>query len=658
MLLTAVIVSYSPVWWAGYVWDDDVYSTANPRIIGPLGLKEIWTTSAADISPLTITTFWLEHALWGLTPLPYHLVNVFLHAACAVVLWQVLRNLRVPGAWLGAALWALHPVQVESVAWVTETKNAESGLFYLLAALFFLRWLRGRDLRGGGGNGWNYGLTFLFAVLAMASKSSTVILPLELMLGAWWMEGRWQWRNLVAMGPIFLSSIAASALSVWTQGLNLAETINPQAVRTWPERLIMAGDAVGFYLGKLLWPYPLMAIYPPWRPDAGSVFSYFPLLAVIGLLAIFWLKRDSWARPWFFVFAYFLMALLPVLGLVDNPIFAYSLVFDHFQYLASMGPLALAGTGLVRSSELIRPEKPWLLPGLGVGWLLVLGIVSWQRAWVYQSEKTLWADAVVKDPNNWVGYYNLGTFSEGNWSPDEKLAWFQKSLAINPDYAPAHNNLGLVLEEKGEIDAATAQFEKALNLDSNYAAARYNVGRMLQQKGQVDAAIGQYEKALEIDPNFAAVHSNLGAGFYQKGQLDAAMIEFRKAVEIDPNYADAHSNLGACLFQAGRMDEAIVEYQKALAIHPTDAGARRNLGLAFFRTGRLDEAIGELQRTLEINPGFADAHTDLGNALLQKGRLDEAIAQFKGALQLEPNDSQARSNLVRAEAAQEASGSH
>ena len=186
--------------------------TANPCVVGPLGLKEIWTTNAADICPLTLTTFWVEHALWGLEPLPYHLVNVLLHGACAILLWRVLRSLRVQGAWLGAALWALHPVEVESVAWITEMKNTESGLFFLLSILFFVRWLRAKDFDGRTGGGWNYALTLLFAALAMASKSSTVILPVVLCLCAWWMEGRWHWRNLARVVPIFLMSIAGQCL--------------------------------------------------------------------------------------------------------------------------------------------------------------------------------------------------------------------------------------------------------------------------------------------------------------------------------------------------------------------------------------------------------------------------------------------------------------
>jgi len=360
ILILAVILAYQPVWHAGFIWDDDDHVTANPCIVGPLGFKEIWTTSYADISPLTRSTFWLEHALWGLAPLPYHLVNVLMHGACAVALWRVLKILRVPGAWLGAALWALHPVQVESAAWITETKNTQSGLFFLLSILFFVKWLGTKDLNKRIGGGGCYALTLVFAALAMASKSSTVILPVALCLCAWWIEGRWRWRNLARVIPVFVMSIAASALSIWTQKLHLATLTDPQWVRSWPERLVGAGDAVWFYLGKLLWPHPLITVYPRKEIDAGQWISYLPLLAVIVVLYILWLKRDSWSRPWFFIFAYFLAALLPVLGLFDNAIFRYSLVFDHFQYLASMGPLALAGAGMVTLANFVIPEKFWL----------------------------------------------------------------------------------------------------------------------------------------------------------------------------------------------------------------------------------------------------------------------------------------------------------
>jgi tetratricopeptide (TPR) repeat protein len=577
ILILCVLLTYTPVWHAGFIWDDDAHLTANPCIVGPLGLKEIWTTSAANICPLTLTTFWAEHALWGLAPLPYHLANVLMHGASAVLLWRVLRSLRVQNAWLGAALWALHPVAVESVAWITEMKNTESGLFFLLSILFFVRWLRAKDLDRRAGDGWNYALTLLFAALAMASKSSTVILPVVLCLCAWWTEGRWHWRNLARVVPIFLMSIAASALSIWTQGLALATITDSQFVRTWPERLAAAGDAVWFYLGKLLWPHPLITIYPGWQIDATQWVSYLPLLAVIVMLAIFWLKRQLWSGACFFAFAYFIAALLPVLGLIDNPIFRFSPVFDHLQYLGSIGPLALAGTGLARFSDFIIPKKPWLQSTLCAGLLLILGTASWQRTWAYESQETLWTDTLAGNPNSFMG----------------------------------HCSLGVALFEKGQVDDAVAQYEKALEINPNYVAAHYNLGNALFRKGQLDEAIAQFQKALEINPKDAEAHINLGNALLQKEQLDEAVGQFQKAVEINPNDAEARYDLGNALFQKGQLDEAVAQFQKALAIDPNSFATHYNLGVALFQKGQLDEAITQFQEVLRLKPDFSPAQGTL-----------------------------------------------
>jgi protein O-mannosyl-transferase len=576
-LILCVLLTYTPVWHTGFIWDDDAHLTANPCIVGPLGLKEIWTTSAANICPLTLTTFWVEHALWGLAPLPYHVVNVLMHGACAVLLWRVLRSLRVQGAWLGAALWALHPVAVESVAWITEMKNTESGLFFLLSILFFVRWLRAKDLDRRAGDGWNYALTLLFAALAMASKSSTVILPVALCLCAWWTEGRWHWRNLARVVPIFLMSIAASALSIWTQGLALATITDSQFVRAWPERLAAAGDAVWFYLGKLLWPHPLITIYPRWPIDATQWVSYLPLTVVIVILAIFWCKRQLWSRACFFAFAYFIAALLPVLGLIDNPIFRFSLVFDHLQYLASIGPLALAGTGLVRFPDLIIPKKPSLQSTLCAGLLLIVGMASWQRTWAYESQETLWTDTLAKNSHSFMGHCSLG------------VAFF----------------------EKGQLDDAVAQYQKALEINPNYVAAHYNLGNALFRKGQLDEAIAHFQKALEINPKDAEAHINLGNALLQKEQFDEAVGQFQQAVEINPNDAEAHYDLGNALFQKGQLEEAVGQFQKALEISPNSFATHYNLGVALFQKGELGEAITEFQEVLRLKPDFSPAQDSL-----------------------------------------------
>ncbi|MBV8274142.1 MAG: tetratricopeptide repeat protein [Verrucomicrobia bacterium] len=375
-------------------------------------------------------------------------------------------------------------------------------------------------------------------------------------------------------------SIAASAVSIWTQGLQLATVHDPQWVRTWPERLATAGDAVWFYLGKLLWPHPLIVNYPRWQIDAWRWVSYLPLLAVIGILSIFRLKRKPWCRVCFLAFTYFITALLPILGLIDNPIFRFSLVFDHFQYLASMGALALAGAGLARLSDFILLEKPWLQSALCAGLLLILGTVTWQRTWAYESQEALWSDTLTDNPNCWAGHNNLGLVFFRRGQAEEAIKHFQKALEINPNYAEAHSNLGAALGRKGQVDEAVEQFRKALEINPNYVEAHSNLGLALFQKGQMQEAVAQYQKALEINPNSFEGHANLGNAFFTKGQLDEAVTQYEKAAEIDPNYFAGHYNLGLAFFRKGQLDEAVIQFRETLRLKPDFGPAKVQLAQA------------------------------------------------------------------------------
>jgi tetratricopeptide (TPR) repeat protein len=536
LLFGAVLLVYQPVWYAGFIWDDDSHLTVNPVIVGPMGLKEIWTTKAALVCPLVLTVFWIEHAIWGLAPLPYHLVNVLQHGLCAMALWRVLRSLQIPGAWLGAALWALHPLQVESVAWISEMKNTQSCLFFLLTILLFVKWLKAKE------SNRNYALTLLFAALAITSKFSTVVLPIVLALCAWWVEGRWQWRHLLRLMPIVAMSIIASGITLWLGTLEPVLASAP-AARGWPERIAVAGDVTWFYVGKLIWPYPLMAVYPRWQIDATQWISYLPLLAVLVVSLIFWLKLESWGRPWFFGWAYFLVALSPFLGLIDQSFWRYSFVEDHLQNLAGMGLLALAAAGLVRGADFALPGKRWLQCTLGAALLLLLGLVSWQRCWAYQSEETLWTDTLAKNPNCWVGYNNLGFAFGKNGRTDEAVVQYQKALEIHPHFAEAHTNLGNILFQRGQVDAAINQYGKALEANASYVEAHNNLGIALAQKGQVDAAMMEFREALALNPLYVQAYNNLGTALFQKGQVNDAIIQFREAVQLKPDYSDAQNNL-------------------------------------------------------------------------------------------------------------------
>ena len=614
ILLAAVFLAYQPVWSAGYLWDDPVLLTANPCILGPLGLKEVWTTAAGDICPLTITTLWLGHALWGLNPLPFHLVNVLLHGLCALALWRVLRSLHVPGAWLGAALWALHPVQVDSAAWITEMKNTESGFFFLLAVRFFVKGLRSNDLGEQGESAarsepvGKYVLTLLFAALAMLSKASAVVLPVILCLCAWWVESRWRRRHLVKVAPIFLMSLAAGLLSIWTQKIQGAD--DPVWALSFPQRLIAAGDAIWFYLGKLIWPFPLMAVYPRWQIEAGDPLAYFPLLAALVLSGVLWFRRESWSRPYLFAWAVFLIALLPILGFVSNTFSRYSLVADHFQYLAAMAPLALAGAGMTMLAELLLAGKTLrIIAGAAV--LLILGIGTWQRTWVYQDAMTLWTDTIAKNPACWVGHNDLGAALMNQGRLDAAIPEFQKAAELNPNYADPHNNLGNVYLKKGEADAAIAQCRQALKIYPEIAQAHVIMGLALTQKGNAAEAIAEYQKAISINPIFGEAHSRLGLAFLKERQLDDAVVQFQEALEINPQDAEAHTDLAFALYHKGQAGEAAAEYEKVLQINPNDAAAHNNLGFILARNGRLNEAIAQFQEALRLKPDYGDAQYNL-----------------------------------------------
>ena len=357
LLIAFVFIAYTQVFRAGFIWDDESHLTQNPCVVGPLGLKEIWTTTQAVYYPLVLTTFWALHKFFGLNPLPYHLLNISFHAASAILLWRILQVLRVRGAWLGAALWALHPVMVQSVAWVTELKNTQSCVFYLLSILFFLKWedqggavSRPSERRTGDRCSSVFGLSLLFFLLATLSKTSVVMLPFVLALCVWWMRGRIRWRDTLALAPFALISVVASAWTIWEQRFH-ARAVGPDWVQTFPERLIIAGKAIWFYLGKLVWPHPLIFIYPRWDVDSSKVVAYLPLLAAIAGLVALWFIHAKWGRALFFAAAYYVVSLFPVLGFFSVYFFRYSFVSDHFQYLASMGPLALTGAGIATLLE-------------------------------------------------------------------------------------------------------------------------------------------------------------------------------------------------------------------------------------------------------------------------------------------------------------------
>ena len=636
LLIVFVFIAYAQVFRADFIWDDESHLTRNPCVVGPLGLKEIWTTTQAVYYPLVLTTFWALHKFFGLNPLPYHLLNIFLHVASAILLWRILQILRVRGAWLGAALWALHPVMVQSVAWVTELKNTQSCVFYLLSILFFLKWEdQGAAVsRPPERRTLVFALSLLFFLLATLSKPSVVMLPFVLALCIWWMRGRIRWRDTLALAPFALISVVASAWTIWEQRFH-ARAVGPDWTQTFPERLIIAGKAIWFYLGKLVWPHPLIFIYPRWDVDSSKVVAYLPLLAAIAGLVALWFIRAKWGRALFFAAAYYVVSLFPVLGFFSVYFFRYSFVSDHFQYLASMGPLALTGAGIATllgrfcetpadfvshpdtvprsGSTIASPRWRLVLSGGLCGILLVsLGFLTWRQTAQYHNLFALYTATLQKNPRCWMAHYNLG----------------------------------IVLSEQGEADQAIDHYRQAVALRPDYAEAHYNLGRLLVEHGQLNDAIAHYERAAAINPADAEAQNNLGVTLFGIGRTDDAIAHYQKALEIRPDYAEASCNLANALIAKDDFDGAIARYKACLAAIPDQEEAQYNLASALLRKGRTDEAIVEYQKVLQMHPESADAHANLGIAWLTKGRVRDAMAEYTKALQISPENLAALSNLA------------
>jgi tetratricopeptide (TPR) repeat protein len=629
LLIALVLIAYVRAFNAGFIWDDEAHLTHNPCIVGPLGLKQVWTSGRAVYYPLVLTTFWVLHKVAGLTPWPYHLLNVLLHAGSTVVLWQVLRQLKVRGAWLGAVLWALHPVMVQSVAWVTELKNTQSGLFYLLSIFYFLKWERSSPSGFADVSDRNsielaksaslmrrwFALSLVFFVLATLSKPSVVMLPVVLALCIWWQKGRIARLDFPAIVPFVLISAVASAWTIFEQKFH-AGAIGAEWAQTWPERLIVAGRVIWFYLAKLAWPNPLIFIYPRWQINSSQLSAYLPLLAVSAGLLILWWAPAKWGRAVFFAAAYYIVSLFPVLGFFDVFFFRYSFVSDHFQYLASMGPLALLGAGIVttveRFSEIaVVKSKSRLLAATSGIFLLLLAFLTWRQTGVYHDLITLYTATLRNNPSCWMAHYNLGIALGEHGKADEAIAHYQHAIELRPSYAEAHYNLGRLLAQKGQLDDAVSHYEKALEINPADAEARNNLGVTLFGMGRVDDAIAQYQSALKIRPDYAAASCNVANALLSKGDLDGAITRYSICLGLSPNQAEAQYNLASALLRRGRTDEAIVHYQKVLQLQADNADAYANLGSAFLERGRVGEAITAYRNALRISPENVPAQSNL-----------------------------------------------
>lgn len=565
-LAAITFVAYLPVWRAGLIWDDGSFVVNNPLIRQPGGLWQFWfSTRPLDFFPMTSSLLWVEWRLWGASPLSYHVANVCLHLAGTLLLWRLLAAMRIPGAWLAAALFALHPVNVESVAWISEQKNTLCLVFYLLSLLLYVRWDDARESPEDCGR-WQadvgghasfpfplpgpalYWLSLAAFVLALLSKTAVAPLPLVLLGLAWARRGRIGRADLGRSAPFFVAALAVGLVSLWFQS---HRAIGSDVVRTdnfWA-RLAGAGWAIWFYLGKALLPLDLRAIYPRWQIDPARWGSYLPGLLVAAGFLTCWRWRQRWGRSLLLALGYFVAMLLPVLGFLNISFMQYSLVADRWQYFAIIGPIALGAAALARW----RPGKsPAVRNAACLALLSILGLLTWKQCGIYADAETFWQTALTRDA----------------------------TLPI------AHNNLGKALYERGRMDEAMGHFQQALEFQPGYAMAEFNLGELLSQLGRLDESIPHFQRALSIQPRYADAHNNLAIAFARTGRLDEALAHFQQAVAIRPDDPEIHNNLGGTLCQKGRTDEGIAHLKRALELDPDYAGARESLAKILQQRGQ------------------------------------------------------------------------
>ena len=642
LLAAMTVAAYVPVVHAGFIWDDDAYVTENATLRSFEGLRRIWFEPGAvpQYYPLTFTTLWLEYRLWGLEPLGYHAVNVLLHAATAVLLWLALRRLRVPGAWMAAAIFAVHPMMVESVAWITERKNVLSGCLALGA---FLLYLRAAPPAGRVSRPAYLGACVLF-VAALLSKTVTCSLPAVLVLVLWWRHGTIDRRTVTLLAPMFVIGLGLAMVTIWVEREHVG-ALGDEWALSFVERVLVAGRVLWFYPRTLLWPHDLAFIYPRWAIDAEVWWQYLFPIAAAGTVVALYLARHRIGRGALVAVLCYAGMLTPALGFFNVYPMRYSFVADHFAYLPSIALIVLATGAATDAMQRYAPGRAWVRSAVGGPVLLLLAVLTARQTTIYYDLRTLWADTLAKNPECWMAHNNFGMLLIAEGNVDQGVAHYREAIRLKPDFAEAYNNLAAALTSQGKDDEAIEALREAIRSQPSYAGAYSNLGAVLQGKGQIETAVGLYLLALQIQPGHLDTRQNLGLALAALGRAEEGIAQLEAVVRERPDLPDAHTNLANVLRAQGRLAEATTHYSEVLRLQPGRAEAYNNLGVALAMQGRTGEALAYFEHAVRLNPDYAEARSNTANVLQAQGRLDAAIAQYDEALRLQPDNANTHNNL-------------
>ena len=579
ILVVAVCVVYEPAWHGGFLWDDDTYVSNNKLLTAPDGLRRIWFSldSPSQYFPLTYTTFWIERRMWGLNTTGYHFVNILFHAANALLLWRLLKLLGVPGPWLAAALFALHPVNVESVAWIAERKNVFSLFFSLLALLAWAEFINDRASYARRA----YAAALSCYALALCSKTTACTLPVAFLLMQRLQKRPIGWTRVIQITPFLLLGIAMGCLTIWWERFHQGARGDMFSMGM-TERVLLASRGLWFYAAKLVWPRNLIFSYPHWNVSRTDLLAYAWVAACVVLGVLIYLFRRRTGLGLEVAALYYAATLGPLLGFIMEYTFRYTFVADHYQYAASIGPLTLGAAALTRAFHFRGKRNMLLASAASVGLLLVLGWLSFRQCEMYRDSETLWRTTLVGNPSSALAEYQLGCAYLQKGNVQEAIACYEKHLARFPYDADVHYNLGTVFLRTRQFDEAVKQYQKALEIQPDAPNYQNNLGDALLLKGDVDEAISRFEQALAIRPKFADARNNLN---YVARLL---------ATSTDPRFQNEAKNI------------LLAEKNKIFS-GGNDPEFLRVLASAFAAASRLSEAVTAAQRGRKIALNRSDA---------------------------------------------------
>ena len=647
-------------------YDDDDYVTENNYVQAGLTWEGVSWAFTSGLHGHWHPVTWLSHMtdcqLFGLNPAGHHLTSLFLHIANTLLLFLILR--RTTGALLRsafvAALFAIHPLNVESVAWIADRKDVLSTSFWMMAMWAYVRYSEHPGFS-------RYLLTLVAFMVGLMAKPIVVTLPFVLLLMDYWPLGRFQFgqssvegiaqnrgslntgyqstrlRRLVLEKALFLIVTGAFIvlMSVVRHSLygrsHFGKVDSNVVLSVWalwprPEQIAQALFSYISYIGKMFWP---LGLATPYSRDMLYVLQNWQVVGT-GLLLLcisFFVVWRGRRYPYLLVgWLWYLVAILPVIGFVK---IGPHLMADRYAYLPLIGLFIMIAWGVPDLVAKWRYQR--LVLGISTG-MLVLGLTvcTWLQVRHWKSSVTLFEHVVSVTDNNWLAHNNLGSGLEKEERFDEAMIHYLEALKIKPRHAKVHNNLGIVQIKQGKVKEAFGYFSEAIRLKPDYAEAHHNLGAAFIEQGKVEEAISHYFEALRIKPDYAEAHDKLGTAFYRQGNLDEAISHYSEALQMKPNYPEAYYNLGVVFAKQGRVREAISRFSDAIRIKPNYPEAHFNLGVAFAEQGRVKEAMSHFSEALRVKPDYAEAHHNLGAIMEAEGRLDEAVSHYSEVLRIKP----------------------